>query len=70
MRGVERGVFAGVEDAGGVGIEWGYRGWVSMELFNRSMMDPDEGVPGQHARRGAASWKKCMKALKLDEIEA
>lgn len=48
-------------------FEWGYRGWVSMELFNRSLMDPDASVPESHAKRGAESWKKCIKALRLDE---
>lgn len=51
-------------------FEWGYRGWVSMELFNRSMADPDPSVPVAHAQRGAASWRKCIKALKLDETAA
>lgn len=51
-------------------FDWGYRGWVSMELFNRSMMDPSPSVPKDHAERGVASWNKCVKALKLDERDA
>ncbi|KAI5817245.1 sugar phosphate isomerase [Pyronema omphalodes] len=51
-------------------FELGYRGWVSMELFNRSMSDTDSSVPEVHAKRGMASWKKCVAALKLDEKDA
>lgn len=51
-------------------FELGYRGWVSMELFNRSMSDSDPSVPEIHAKRGMASWKKCVAALKLDEKDA
>lgn len=50
-------------------FDWGYRGWVSMELFNRSMSDPSPGIPESHAKRGAEAWRKCVKALKLDEKE-
>jgi 4-hydroxyphenylpyruvate dioxygenase len=46
---------------------WGYRGWVSMEVFNRSLSNPDPSVPESQAQRGMVSWKKCVKALKLDE---
>ncbi|KAJ9636450.1 uncharacterized protein PV06_01515 [Exophiala oligosperma] len=34
----------------------GYRGWVSMELFSRSMASSDPGVPRRHAERGIESW--------------
>ena len=36
----------------------GYKGWVSMELFSRTMADPDPSVPADHAKRGIASWEK------------
>ncbi|KAI5797724.1 xylose isomerase-like protein [Geopyxis carbonaria] len=49
--------------------EWGYRGWVSMELFSRSMNDPAPGVPAEHARRGMESWRMCVKELGLEERE-
>ena len=41
----------------------GFDGWVSMELFSRSMADPDPSVPKEHARRAAESWKKLVKEL-------
>ena len=36
----------------------GYKGWVSMELFSRTMAEPDPSVPANHAKRGIASWEK------------
>lgn len=36
----------------------GFEGWVSFELFNRSMADPSPDVPHEHARRAGESWKK------------
>jgi 4-hydroxyphenylpyruvate dioxygenase len=36
----------------------GYEGWVSMELFSRTMAEPGEEVPVNHARRGAIAWEK------------
>ncbi|CRG83616.1 hypothetical protein PISL3812_00970 [Talaromyces islandicus] len=42
-----------------------YEGWVSMELFSRTMTDPAPTVPEDHAKRGIASWKK----LKSDFLE-
>lgn len=35
-----------------------FDGWVSMELFNRSMNSPDPTVPEEHARRAAEAWEK------------
>ncbi|TKX18517.1 hypothetical protein C1H76_9306 [Elsinoe australis] len=43
----------------------GFRGWVSMELFNRSMSEPSPTVPHEHARRGIASWAKIQKDTQL-----
>ena len=44
----------------------GFQGWVSMELFNRSMADPAPSTPEEHARRGAAAWKKMIDEIGLD----
>jgi 4-hydroxyphenylpyruvate dioxygenase len=41
----------------------GYRGWVSMESFSRTMSDPGPGVPRSHAQRGMNSWKAVLKAV-------
>ncbi|CAI7587413.1 unnamed protein product [Penicillium bialowiezense] len=44
----------------------GYRGWVSLELFSRTMADPSPTTPEQHAQRGSESWKKLKSALNLE----
>jgi 4-hydroxyphenylpyruvate dioxygenase len=41
----------------------GYRGWVSMELFSRTMADPDPSVPAEHARRAGQAWKKLQREI-------
>lgn len=43
----------------------GYEGWVSMELFSRTLADPDPRVPQDHAERGIRSWKKLAQDLSL-----
>ena len=45
--------------------ELGFEGWVSMELFSRTMSDADSSVPRDHAQRGAAAWKKLVQELDL-----
>ncbi|MCJ1303853.1 hypothetical protein MMC08_006664 [Hypocenomyce scalaris] len=68
-------LFAFEEDRGGYlpvvdvarafieGLE--FKGWVSMELFSRTMADPDPSVPREHAIRAAESWKKLKNELEL-----
>ncbi|TVY84444.1 3-dehydroshikimate dehydratase [Lachnellula suecica] len=41
----------------------GYHGWVSMELFSRTMSEPGTEVPQEHARRAGASWRKIEQAI-------
>jgi 4-hydroxyphenylpyruvate dioxygenase len=48
-------------DKGGLGFE----GWVSMELFSRTMADEHNTVPDEHAKRAGESWKKLSKDLRL-----
>lgn len=43
-----------------------YEGWVSMELFSRTMAEPDPRVPQEHAERGMRSWKRLVEALNLE----
>ncbi|KAI1343048.1 xylose isomerase-like protein [Xylariaceae sp. FL0016] len=43
----------------------GYKGYVSMELFSRTMAEEGAHVPSEHARRGIESWKKCQERLNL-----
>lgn len=41
----------------------GYKGWVSMELFNRSLTKDDEHVPVEHAERAMESWRRLSKEM-------
>jgi 4-hydroxyphenylpyruvate dioxygenase len=50
-------------------FDWGYRGWVSMEMFHASMADPSPDTPQRQANRAIRSWKKVVKELKLDVVD-
>jgi 4-hydroxyphenylpyruvate dioxygenase len=41
----------------------GYQGWISMELFSRTMADPSPTCPDEHARRGMESWKTLVQVM-------
>ncbi|KAF9075067.1 4-hydroxyphenylpyruvate dioxygenase [Rhodocollybia butyracea] len=41
----------------------GYRGTVSLEVFSRSMFEPGERVPEEHAQRGMKSWRNMLSEL-------
>ncbi|RAH57964.1 3-dehydroshikimate dehydratase [Aspergillus piperis CBS 112811] len=45
--------------------ELGFEGWVSMELFSRTMADPDPSVPQSHSQRGIRAWQQLAKELDL-----
>ncbi|KAK0112024.1 hypothetical protein ONS96_001285 [Cadophora gregata f. sp. sojae] len=48
----------------------GYKGWISMELFNRSLLKEDPNVPIEHAERAMKSWRRIVKAMGWeDKIE-
>lgn len=47
--------------------EAGYTGHVSFELFSRTANQPEKEVPEEHARRGAAAWKKLVQHMGWDE---
>ncbi|PWY85892.1 xylose isomerase-like protein, partial [Aspergillus heteromorphus CBS 117.55] len=42
-----------------------YEGWVSMELFSRTMADPDPTVPRSHSQRAIRAWEQLAKELDL-----
>ncbi len=47
----------------------GYKGWISMELFNRTLVSEDENVPREHAERAMESWRKiCSRMGWVDEF--
>lgn len=63
----DRGAYLPVEDIARAMIdEMGYKGWVSMELFSRTMSEPGQNVPSEHARRGIAAWNKLVDKLQLN----
>lgn len=47
--------------------EVGYTGYVSFELFSRTMNEVGEDVPEQHARRGEVSWGKLVQYMGWNE---
>ncbi|KAJ4253911.1 hypothetical protein NW762_010309 [Fusarium torreyae] len=62
-----RGAYLPVEDIARVLIEnLGYKGYVSMELFSRTMSEEGEDVPRQHAERGIVAWNKFVDRLHLN----
>jgi 4-hydroxyphenylpyruvate dioxygenase len=43
----------------------GFEGWISMELFSRSMAEKHQTVPDEHARRAGEAWRKLSKDFDL-----
>ncbi|KAM0124617.1 hypothetical protein ACHAP3_010248 [Botrytis cinerea] len=65
----ERGAYLPVEKVTRIIVEClGYQGWVSMELFNRSMAEEGENVPDEHAKRAEASWEVIKSWIKCPKI--
>jgi 4-hydroxyphenylpyruvate dioxygenase len=63
----DRGAYLPVERVARVIVEGlGYQGYVSMELFSRTLSDSAPDVPLSHAERGIEAWKKFSKALNLE----
>ncbi|KAK9474925.1 xylose isomerase-like protein [Dipodascopsis tothii] len=46
-------------------FEFGYRGWVSMEIFQPGLYEPDASVPRVYAQRGMKGWLKTVESLGL-----
>ena len=44
-------------------LRLGYRGWISMEIFNDRLSNQDPSAPVLQASRGMQAWSKCVKAL-------
>ena len=47
-------------------VDMGYRGWISMEVFNGSLFASGHRVPLLHARRGMSAWIRCRDALRRE----
>jgi 4-hydroxyphenylpyruvate dioxygenase len=41
----------------------GYKGWISMEYFNRSLNEEGSKVPMEHAGRAMESWRRLVKVM-------
>ena len=41
----------------------GYKGWISMEYFSRSLNAEGSEVPMEHAGRAMESWRRLVKAM-------
>lgn len=41
----------------------GYKGWISMELFSRSLIEEGSRVPKEHAERAMESWRRLEKVM-------
>ncbi|KAH8655256.1 xylose isomerase-like protein [Xylariales sp. PMI_506] len=62
----DRGAYLPVQDiARAIFQGLGFEGWVSLELFHRRMADTDPDVPRELASRGAISWAKLVRDMKL-----
>ncbi|KAJ5281808.1 hypothetical protein N7478_007180 [Penicillium angulare] len=63
----DRAAYLPVEDVARAIISGlGYVGYVSMELFSRTMSEEGDNVPTEHAERGILAWKKFQAKFKLD----
>jgi 4-hydroxyphenylpyruvate dioxygenase len=48
----------------------GYKGWISMELFNRSLCEEGKEVPKEHAERAMKSWWRMVERMDWnDEVD-
>lgn len=64
----ERNAYLPVERVARAIIEGlGYQGYVSMELFSRTLSEPERNVPESHSQRGIEAWKKFEQALNLNQ---
>ncbi|KAL1956994.1 hypothetical protein VTO42DRAFT_6483 [Malbranchea cinnamomea] len=63
----DRGGYLPVVDVARAFFATGFEGWVSLELFSRTLANPHPDTPREHARRGIESYRKLERALKLDE---
>lgn len=63
----ERGAYLPVKEvAQAIFQGLGFRGWVSMELFSRTLAVSDPKTPAEHAWRAAESWKKLVKDCNIE----
>ena len=62
----EQGAYLPVEEVVRVVIEeLGYKGWMSLELFSRTVAEPRDQVPVEHVQRGIQSYRMMCERLGL-----
>lgn len=61
----DRGGYLPVIEVAKAFFDTGFEGWVSLELFSRTLADPSPDTPEEHSKRGIQSWKKLVKKLNL-----
>ena len=61
---IERGGYMPVELVAAAVLETGYRGPLSLEVFNASLNEPNPSVPADHAQRGYRGLKKLTQAVR------
>jgi 4-hydroxyphenylpyruvate dioxygenase len=62
----DRDAYLPVEDiASAIIFGLGYQGYVSMELFSKTMSEKGQHVPHEHATRGITAWKKLKQRFNL-----
>lgn len=61
----ERGGYLPILDVARAFFDLGYEGWVSLELFSRTLSDKHINVPSAHAIRGIESYRKLVDVLQL-----
>lgn len=63
----DRGGYLPIVDIARAFAALGFRGWWSLELFSRTLADPDPSTPQEHARRAMVSYRKLERMLPLND---
>ncbi|KAL7661510.1 hypothetical protein ACMYSQ_000908 [Aspergillus niger] len=65
----DRGGYLPIEETARAFFDTGFEGWVSLELFSRTLAENGTGVVTEHARRGLESWKELCRRLEFKGAE-
>jgi sugar phosphate isomerase/epimerase len=49
-------------------LNTGFRGWTSMEIFEKRQQDGDKDIPEEYAEKGMLAWKKLVKELENSSV--
>ncbi|PYH95964.1 xylose isomerase-like protein [Aspergillus ellipticus CBS 707.79] len=59
----DRGGYLPIEETARAFFDTGFEGWVSLELFSRTLAETSADVPRRHAERGLESWRELSRRL-------